>query len=449
MGLHQTQLFPHEASPHETLERAKVVQSLYVRDKSLCTARGSVSWMPTHDCNIAPQLSAAIERRVPSSDIIQLAMIQDDIYRLTHTASFRTSGPSKSQATKLLRSIENQLDQYTRTFCIFNCKASSYTSRRIMLTLEFLTTRILALQHGSEQRHAEQARSDARTSCLLLLIAHGAQDRQVIDAFNALTCQSAASSDRDENLPAIEARTVSFASVLDAFSLPAFFILLKDFLQSPENDNGSNADLELLRRVSTCYINSTERMQFNSYHRKVAWTFEQLLTISDMVKSPAQHTPASVAPTTSMSQMMLSLNTQTEDFFNIPQSRPIGGDGSNFSFSPQPTARKPFSWEVGSSVPSSLGLYTPFGSANSTDASDTGISDMLDHLRQGDPNSSPERSISWSEIVPEPSTTRKRLRTNEESEIPTEKNGAIYMNFNNPQARKSVSANVGSSAPLV
>lgn len=102
-------------------------------------------------------------------------MIQDDIYRLAHTASFRTSSPSKSKTAKVLRSIEHQLVQYTRTFGIFNCQAASYNFRRAVLTLEFLTTRILALQHGSEQRHAEQVRSDARASCLLLLIAHGVQ----------------------------------------------------------------------------------------------------------------------------------------------------------------------------------------------------------------------------------------------------------------------------------
>ncbi|KAH8703682.1 hypothetical protein BGW36DRAFT_355095 [Talaromyces proteolyticus] len=428
MGLHQTQLFPHETSAYETLERAKVVQSLYVRDKSLCTTRGSVSWMPTHDCNIAPQLNAAIERQVPYSDTLQLAMIQDDIYRLTHTASFRTSGPSKSQTAKALRSIEHQLDQYTRTFGILNCQASSYNSRRAMLTLEFLTTRILALQHGSEQRHAEQVRSDARASCLLLLIAHGVQDRQVIDTFNALTCQGTVPSDRDENLSAIEVSTISFASILDAFSLPAFFILLEDLLRPSENDNGYNAGLDLLRRVSTCYINSTERMQSNSYHRKVAWTFEQLLTISDLIRNPEQHQPASVSPTTSTSQMMFSLNTQTDDFFHMSPSRPIG-DGSSFSFSPQQTTRKPFSWDIRPSVPPSLGLYTPFGSANSADTSETGISDMLDQLRQGDPNGSPERSMLWSEIAPEPPTTRKRLRPNEESDIPTEKNGASLYEF--------------------
>lgn len=419
MGLHQTQLFPHKTSAYDTLERAKVVQSLYVRDKSLCTTRGSVSWMPTHDCNIAPQLSSVVERQVPYSERLHLAKIQDDIYRLTHTASFRTSGRNNSQTAKALRSIEHQLEQYTRTFGIFDCRASSYNYSRAMLTLEFLATRILALQHGSEQRHAERLRSDARTSCLLLLIAHGVQDRQVVDTFNALTCQRAAQSDPGENLSAIEASTVSFATVLDAFSLPAFFILLKDFLRCSENDNRSSANLDLLRRVSACYIMSTERMQSNSYHRKVAWTFEQLLSISDLIKPPEQHQLASVTTTSSISQVMLSHDTQTEDFFSIAPPHPIG-DGSSFY------------WDIKSSAPSSLGLYTPFGSANSVDISETGISDMLNQLRRGEPSGSPEWSMSWSDVAPQSPNTRKRLRAHEDPDIATEKgekDGGLSMKF--------------------
>ncbi|TGO49657.1 hypothetical protein BCON_0204g00080 [Botryotinia convoluta] len=438
MGLHQTQIFPDETNTYDTLERAKVVQSLYVRDKSLCTTRGSVSWLPTHDCNIAPQISAAIERHVPYSDTLQLAMIQDDVYRLTHTASFRTSKSRKSQASKLLRSIERQLEQYTQTFGILDCQASSYNPRRSMLTLEFLATRILALQHGSGQKHAEQLRSDARASCLLLLIANGVQDPQIVDNFNALACQKTATLNRDEKLSTIEANTVSFASVLDAFSLPAFFILLKGLLRSSDNDHGSNSDLDLLRRVSACYINSTERMQSNSYHRKVAWTFEQLLIIINLIKHPEQYQPVSMASTASMSDMIMSLNTQTEDFFKISPSGSIG-DGSIFSFSPQPAASTPFSWDIGSSLPSSLGPYTPFGSANSADASDAGISDLLNQLRQSGANGSPEQAMTWPELAPE--LPRKRLRTHEEPSISTEKNGSIHMTFN-PQGKKFSSTNV-------
>jgi len=426
MGLHHTQLFPHDTSPYEELERSKVVQSLYVRDKSLCTTRGSVSWLPTHDCNIGSQLSAAIERQALYHDTLQLAMIQDEVYRLTHTTSLQTSRTSKSQTAKALRSIEHQLDQYLHTFGLFTCQASSYNSRLAMLTMEFLNTRILALQLGSEQRHAEQVRSDARASCLLLLIAHGIQDRQVLDGFDALTCQMATGY-QDNTSSNMKTRTVPFASVLDAFSLPAFFTLLKDYLSS-ENDNGYNNDLELLRKVSTCYIKSTEPMQSNNYYRKVAWTFEQLLAISNLIKTHEHHHHEFVAPI-SMSQMVLALNNQTSKYCNISPSCPTG-DESSLSFLSQPTASTPFSWDISSLIPPSTEIYTPFGSANSADASDTGISNIPDQLRQGDSNGSPDRSMSWPEVVSEPHTTRKRLRTYEQSEFSTEKSRETYIHFN-------------------
>jgi hypothetical protein len=435
MGLHHAQLFPHEASTDEALERAKVVQSLYSQDKSLCTTRGSVSWLPSYDCNIASQLSGAVERQAPYSDRCQLAMIQDDIYRLTHAISRRTSkhgSTTKSQAAQALQSIEQQLDQYARIFGIFDSQASYYNSpRRAMIPLEFLTTRILALQHGSEPRHAEQVRSDARASCLLLLIAHGAQDRQVVDAFNSLTSHTTSPSPRNKYLSATEASTISFASVLDAFSVPAFFILLKHLLQSTENDSiaESNTDLNLLRRVSACYTNSTGRMQSNSYHRKVTWIFDQLLAIIDLLKHPRQPPPGSVPQPASISEIMLpnssphipSLQLPAVDFFNVSTS-PLKGDQP-------PPAGTSFSWDNWSSVPSSLGPNTPFGSSNSVDVSGTVTSDLLAQIlgsSQCHPDGSGQ-SMTWSASAPEPPTARKRLRTHDESDIPIEKNGPSPM----------------------
>jgi hypothetical protein len=72
---------------------------------------------------------------------------------------------------------------------------------------------------------------------------------------------------------------------------------------------------------------------------------------------------------------------------------------------------------------------------------------MLDHWRQGGPNGSSGRYISWLEVISEPHTTRKCLRTHEESDIPTEELGNLY-EFQS-QARKFFSSNIGSSTPLV
>ncbi|THV49721.1 hypothetical protein BGAL_0182g00130 [Botrytis galanthina] len=196
--------------------------------------------------------------------------------------------------------------------------------------------------HGSGQKHAVQFRSDARTSCLLLLVANGVQDPQIIDTFNALACQKIATANRDEKPCTIEANTVSFTSMLDAFSLPAFFTLLKDLLQLSDNDQVSNSDFGSLRRVSACYINSAERMQFRSYHRKVAWTFKQLLMIISLIRHPEQDQSIFMASTASTFGMIISLNAQSRDFFKISSPGSIG-DGSTFSYSPQPAGSTFFS----------------------------------------------------------------------------------------------------------
>jgi hypothetical protein len=423
MGLQQTQLFPHETSTNEAFERAKVIQALYVRDKTLCTTRGVVSWLPTHDCGITQQLTAAMDR-VAHSGALQLAMIQDQVYRLTHTSTSRIGVPIKSHTANAVRSIEHQLNEYERKFGVLNCHSSSYNFHRAMGALEFLTTRILALQYGSEQRHSEQVRLDGRTSCLLLLIAHGNQDREVLDSFNALACQASDYSDGNGDLSAIESSTDSFAGILDSFSVPAFFILLEDFLRDSSNKKCSDADLDLLRRVATCYTTSTERMQSNSYHRRVAWTFEQLLKINELINNiPVPNQSSPVATTDSMSQMMLSLDTQTQDDFDISLSHTMG-DGSSLSFLSQ--LNTPFPWDMGSSISPSLGLHTPFGSAGLSDTLEAGTMDPFNQLIQGSPNSNSETSFRISEFPPEQSITIKRPRTFHELEVSAE-DRPIYM----------------------
>ncbi|KAL8727919.1 MAG: hypothetical protein Q9181_005532 [Wetmoreana brouardii] len=420
MGLHHAQFLAHEAMADEASERAMVLRSLYSRDKSLCTTRGCVSWLPSDDCNIVSQLGAAAERQAPFSDRFRLAIVQDDIHRLTSADSrCRPSPSSKLQAA--VQRIEQQLDQYARAFGIFDAEAS-YSPRRALIPLEFLATRILALQHASEPRYAEQVRSDARASCLLLLIAHGDQDRKSVDTFKSLTSRTASASPSIGHSLPIETSTIPFASVLDVFSVPAFFILLEGLLQPTENDG---ADFDLLRRVSACYTNSTGRMQSNSYHRKVAWIFDQLLTTIDQIRHPQQHQPESIPrpPPASVAEMITSspspyiptLQPQTVDF-NVSTALPPE-DLSSLGFQPTPPANMSLPWDNWFSAPSSLGPTTPSALANSMDGLGVATPDLLTHLLGPIP-SIPDcsaQSKQWPANSPEPSSARKRQRTHEES----------------------------------
>lgn len=381
MGLHHLHHLHSEAVTDETLERAKVLRSLYSRDKSLCTTRGCVSWLPSDGRNIASQLGAAVGPQAPFLERFRLATIQEDIHRLANAKSHRRPSPS-SQVRATVQRIEQELDQYARTFRVFGAEIS-YTPCRALIPLEFLATRILALQHGSGPRHAEQVRSDASASCLLLLMAHGDQDKKVTDAFNSLTCHMSPTSLPLRDSLATDTSTIPFTSVLDAFSVPAFFVLLDAILQ-PTDVADPIADAELVRKVSACYTESTGRLQSNSYHRKVAWIFERLLTMIDASRQPQQHLPESPTPPMSMAEMLLfnpsipdpSLQPQTLDFSNLS----TGKDVPSFSSESTPPGGTSLQWDNWLSGTSSLGPTRPSTGANSVDDFGAAMPDLLAHM---------------------------------------------------------------------
>lgn len=198
-----------------------------------------------------------------------------------------TDTSTAPHSAQTLHLIERQLEQYTQDFGILNHEAAYYKySHHSMITLEFLATRILALQHGSEPRHGEKIYSDAKASCLLLLVACGAKDLEIIDSFRTATGDSMPSSPIGyNNSPIPNANTTSFNSVLDAFSIRAFFVLLDKYLDTSDD---TDTILNLLSKVSTCYTQSTKRMPIKSYHGKIARTFDQLLEIIQLLKAEQQ-----------------------------------------------------------------------------------------------------------------------------------------------------------------
>ncbi|KAL8974401.1 MAG: hypothetical protein Q9197_001370 [Variospora fuerteventurae] len=381
MGLHRLHHLHSEAVTDETLERAKVLRSLYSRDKSLCTTRGCVSWLPSDGRNIASQLGAAVGPQAPFLERFRLATIQEDIHRLTNADSHRRPSPS-SEVRAAVQRIEQQLDQYARTFRVFGAEIS-YSPCRALIPLEFLATRILALQHGSGPRHAEQVRSDASASCLLLLMAHGDHDKKITDAFNSLTCHMSPTSSSLRDSLATDTSTIAFTSVLDAFSVPAFFVLL-DVLLQPTDVAGPIADAELVRKVSACYTESTGRLQSNSYHRKVAWIFERLLTMIDASRQPQQHPPESPTPPMSMAEMLLfnpsipdpSFQPQTFDFPNLSTAK----DVPSFPSESTPLGGTSLPWDNWLSGTSSLGPTRPSTGANSVDDFGVAMPDLLAHM---------------------------------------------------------------------
>ena len=433
MGLHHVDLLPPDTSADETLERAKVLRSLYARDKSLCITRGCICWLPSDDCNIVSQLKASVEQKMPFSERLHLSVIQDDIRRPT-TLDPRHRSTSSIKLKDSLQSIEQQLNQYARTTGILDSQVTN-SARRASIALEFLATRILALQTSSEPRNIEQVRSDARASCLLLLIAHGDQDAQVVDAFRSCIQNTLSITTRPGNLPTAEAGTLPFTSVLDGFSLSAFFILLDGLLRLIENDGILEpcADLDLLRKVATCYSNRTLKMLSSSYHRKVALSFHQLLTAVDMFKQASyqyKQGPAPPAgptgeklPSNSLANIP-SLQTQATDFSGIPATL-LHGDLSNNPFQIPSSSNIPLSWESWLNAPSSLGPPVGVNTPSAVGSS------AMDGICSAPPNNTlftqllgssfpdvPIQSKQWSGMPMESQAASKRRRTHDEIDFP-------------------------------
>jgi hypothetical protein len=430
MGLHHVQICPADTGAEDKLERAKVLRSLYVQDRNLCITSGAVSWLPSHDCKIASQLKAAVERQAPYADCLQLSIIQDDVYRLTHARGRRKSGSSsKSHAT--MQSLEQQLSEYASTFGVFDCE-TPFHPRQAMITLEFLATRILALKLSSKPEYLTRIRQDARASCLLLLIAHGEQDEATVEAFYSTTSREPTASPRKKSIPTSETGMVPFGSMFDSFSVPAFFILLEDLVRAPDEKDITqhNADLELLRKVSACYSLRTGRLQSNNYHRRVSWVFEQLLNLLELLKKAQQQPADAPLPPVPVAEMipqhvashMSPFQPDMMDFPHIPVGT-VQGQMPDLPPTPSPSAS--LSWDNWITMSSALVPTSPFSAANMASCHSSDTPDLLAQMLDTS-HSMPGASgqpAQWPTSASGTSNVRKRRKTQEDSEHPNEENG--------------------------
>ncbi|KAE8553972.1 hypothetical protein EYB25_002510 [Talaromyces marneffei] len=417
MGLHKAELLPSDASSDDAVERAKVLRSLYVRDKSLCITRGSVSWLTSYDCNITTQLKIAVERHASYSSRIQLAMIQDELYHITGAPSGcrRASGLKMSQSKP--KSIKQQLDQLSSDYSLLSSPSASLLPHNVLIAMEFLSTRIVALSLDSDARHTESLMSNARASCLLLLIAYGDRSPMVIEAYHTST--STLSSSRNRASASAETYNRTFTTLLDAFSVPAFFILFEQLaFQTIECDTDikSHADWELLRKVSSCYAKGSSQTPSQSYHSRVARIFNQLLENDHLFKrrqSSSYTSTSSLAvvaesmQSNSSSDQHLALDPETT---MIPPVPPALLNGHISDLSHLTASSGSFSWESLLSVPNALDPPTPMDAQNLIHPS--GATDLLNQLLDVPQHHSKPASdsIQWHPMPHDQLRARKRLR---------------------------------------
>jgi hypothetical protein len=382
MGLHQRHALSDGVSPEEAQERFKVFRSLYLRDKSFSISRGSICWLPSFDCSLSSELGQVDFTDSSCAARIQLAKLQEDIYRLFHSAESQRQSSAKHKSA--LARIEQDLERWTNEHDLFSSPCAG--GRDADLQLEFLAARISAFRGSSEPSHIRRALNDARASCLLLLISSGKHDQSISQRTETIpnsknpskpvarTTSSRSnkrkSSNNDSSNTARENEgelvPILFHSLLDTFSVPAFFLLVKNVLwpASGSDESQTEEDINLLQKACACYKELDSRVQANNHTRKVGRAFERLLEVINLIKNPAQ---LQISPLTTRPSSKAHTPPNTQSLFGGPSGLSDFPDLPASSAYPMP----PMSWDAfgtnpvsamtteASSVAASPGLLTP------------------------------------------------------------------------------------------
>ena len=337
MGLHQTHAASDGVGPEEAQERLKVFRSLYVRDRSASILRGSICWLPSFDCSLSSELDQPAFADSNWAARIQLARLQENIYQVFHSADSHRQSSAKHK--NALSRIEQSLERWADAHDIFS---SACTGKRdVELQLEFLAARISALRGSCKPSHIRQTLHDARASCLLLLISCGKYDQSLVEWLDALPLSKgppkslgkSSSPQSDAREGASDSLPLRSHNLLDTFSVPAFFLLVKHVIWpgSAIAESQAQEDINLLQKVCACYKELDASIQANNHIRKVGRAFERLLEVVDVMKNPRQlQTPSDETHQSSNAHH----SPRTQNFFDGPQGLADFSDLSSPTASP-------------------------------------------------------------------------------------------------------------------
>lgn len=380
MGLHQVHAVAESVGAEEAQERFKVFKSLFLRDKSSSISRGSICWLPSFDCSLSSEFSEVGPARSRSAAWIQLAGLEDDIYRLLHSQR-RTSAQYKAT----LLHLEQDLEHWVSANEVFD---SPYAGTRdVDLQLEFLAARICIQRTSPDPDHVCQALSDSRASCLLVVISFGRHETFMVEQLDTLLLPKSplkrngrgapgrTSKSRKAYSPESTAIETSdylpsrFHNLLNRFSVPAFFLLAMNTLwpSSAHDESKAEEDLNLLKRTCACFKEFDASIQANNHTSKVGRAFESLLNVIDLIKASQQRQSAHFG-------VQQSTKPHNRPSRSIPFGEQYGL--ANFRNLPSPSAslKPPVSWEsftnmnASATTPNSLnagvlpGLLTPIDS---------------------------------------------------------------------------------------
>lgn len=315
MGLYQSQAISEGFTVEEVIERRKVFRSLYIRDKNSAICRGSNPWLPSYGSKVSPLSYQLDEKEAKHVPRLELARIQDDVYR--YFRSGEVPGLTSSKHLQLVSKYKRRLEEWITTYLVKDNIAESTNS--VSLLLSSLATRIAIFRGSSHERHREKAFKDAKASCIILLQAleHRMDPnllntlRQLVGRLRPLIEQSSCIENGDTiSVLALHQLTASFP-------LAALFLVAKNVLEpiTTEDDTLSDTkeEISLLERLRDCFAETGGHHQAESFVSKLNSTLDTL------VRAIRQKTCPDAASTPSMIFNDLgSLQSQSSSCRNSP-----------------------------------------------------------------------------------------------------------------------------------
>ena len=300
IGIHQIHRGSDIITSEEAHERFKVFRSLYLRDKHDLIFNGSICWLPTFDSKLS-DISSIDSADQDCAARIQLATLQEDIYRSFHSAKSQNKSLAKCKSS--LKYIEQKLESLANTQGIFSLPRSGPNIRNISLQLDFLATRIGAFCASCEPNHISQKIIDSRASCMLLLLSCGKHEESIGERLETLLPPKKLSkylSDLDDSRPGKRSSSgtapstnsgtetpselARFSSLPNAFPVLAFFVLAKNILLSEQPDYSQQDDISLLSKVYACFKELDAKTRANNRTHNIGRAFATILEIIHLVR---------------------------------------------------------------------------------------------------------------------------------------------------------------------
>lgn len=419
MRLHRADATSPNLTSEERRERFLVFRALFIRDKELAISRGTVSWLTEINFPTIPEFNNPEESAHKSK--LELAIIQNKIYRIAHTSKPRPRSSRKLQS--ILAVIEDELSNFARSQGLFGVSTHG-NSDCVANQISFLSTRIGAMLDSPSDAHARLALLDSRVSCLTLLLAFTPNDPDLLSRFEKLVSTNRAAyqfSTVEGATTRTKANTKSLSSMallglLHSFPAAAMFLLAKNIISPRQQKDESDTadDLALVQRVYACYVANASIMAAGSYGRRLMSTYQVVLQLLSLVKNAAkpEAVPTAPSPAAQLNMDAASQHIVPGPDFSLPthtSHHNASLDSSGFPNWPTPNSMQDNSWDGWQEAMN--GISPDMNSMLLSNPTD-GSSDSFSNYQFPTP---PQQNIAWNmpQFQDENAMRKKRRRTDD------------------------------------